>query len=313
MQISMPRYLIYALLLFSLSRCGSADSKQASSETKSAVETPSGDKQLNINILWDLSDRIDNKKNPSSPPHYERDIEIIRSLTEIFKRDMQKRGAYKAKSKIRVFFTPPPANDKINSIAKNLSYDLSAYTGEQANKNKKEVYDSITPKFANNANQIYQLTLQDNKSNQWDGADIWRFFKNNVKDYCIDKSKVYRNILVIITDGYIYHKDSREKQGNRSAYVLPETLKPFRNNMHWKQLFDKGDYGLISTRKDLQDLEVLALEITPSNDHKNDEDILKEYLGKWFTDMGIGADHFACYNTDLPEYTRKKIEEFMIR
>jgi hypothetical protein len=307
----MKRNFIYILLLFSISRCGSTDPKELNSDTKSAVAIPSGDRQLNINILWDLSDRIDNRKNPSSPPHYERDIEIIRVLTDIFKKDMQKRGAYKAKSKIRVFFTPPPANDTINNIAKNLSYDLSLYTGEQANKKKKEVYDTITSRFTSNASHIYQLTMADNKSNKWEGADIWRFFKNNVKDYCIEKSLIYRNILVIITDGYIYHKDSKEKQANRSAFVLPETLKPFRNNKDWKQLFHKGDYGLISTRNDLQDLEVLVLEITPSSDHKDDEDILKEYLGKWFKDMGIVAGHFACYNTDLPDYTRKKIEGFV--
>lgn len=308
------------LLLIFLSSCGSADNTNKgegnaidSNYTNQSISNlkPS-EKQLNVNILWDLSDRIDNSVSPASPPHFERDIEIIKSISEAFKNDMQKKGAYKSKSKIRVFFTPPPSDAAINTIAHNLSYDLSSFTGDGANKKKKEAYDSITKKFSNNALQIYNLTLQNNKGKkQWDGSDIWRFFKNDVKDYCIEPNNNYRNILIILTDGYIYHKDSRDKRGNRSAYILPETLKSFRNNPDWRSSFDKGDYGLITTRNDLQDLEVLVLEITPSKEYKNDEDFIKAYLGKWFEEMGIYKANYACHNSDLPDYIGKKIEQFL--
>ncbi|HEX7845234.1 MAG TPA: hypothetical protein VF476_05480 [Chitinophagaceae bacterium] len=292
----------------------SSEEKEAMSEKGDAIPVSNTSRQLNINILWDLSDRIDPVTNPASPQHHERDIEIIKTITSFFKKDMEKRGAYKAKGRIKVFFTPPPENARINTIAANLTCDLSSYMGDGANKKKKEMYDSIESRFSRSANEIYQLTVANNKNKkQWDGSDIWRFFKNDVKDYCIDPSGNYRNILVILTDGYIFHKDSREKQGNRTAYILPEILKPFRNNSGWQNTFLKGDYGLISTRKDLQNLEVLVLEITPSKEYKNDEDILKAYLGKWFEEMGIPKSDYACYNTDLPEYTRKKIESFLNR
>lgn len=315
----MKNYLYFTFLTFLIISCGSADNskKENQSDTDTldsnqlVPDSKIGERQLNINILWDLSDRVDNSINPASPQHFERDIEIIRSITEVFKKDMQKRGAYKAKSKMRVFFTPAPADAAINTIAHNLSCDLSSYTGDGANKKKKDAYDSITQKFGDNALKIYALTIQNNKGKkQWDGSDIWRFFKNDVKDYCIDPSSNYRNVLVILTDGYIYHKDSKDRKGNRTAFVLPETLRPFRNNSDWKAAFDKGDYGLINTRADLQNLEVLVLEITPSKDNKNDEDVLKAYLGKWFKEMGISQTNYACYNSDLPEYTRKKIEQF---
>jgi hypothetical protein len=218
------------------------------------------------------------------------------------------------KGRVKVFFTPTPENSRINTIAGNLSCDLSSYTSNGANKKKKEAHDSIENRFSKSATEIYQLTVINNKGKkQWDGSDIWRFFKNDVKDYCIDPSGNYRNILVILTDGYIFHKDSKDRQGNRTTYILPEILKPFRNNPNWQNTFTKGDYGLISTRKDLQTLEILVLEITPSKEYKNDEDILKTYLGKWFEEMGIQKSNYACYNTDLPEYTRKKIESFLNR
>jgi len=297
--------------------CNSSDSstkenKKEIDDNPSLSPITSTSKQYNINILWDLSDRIDPTINPASPQHSERDIEIIKSVTGIFKKDMEKKGAYKAKSKMRIFFTPTPSDPAINTIARNLVFDLSAYTGDGANKKKKEVYDSILQRVSENTSKIYELTIQSNKTKkQWDGSDIWRFFKNDVKDYCIEPNNDYRNILIILTDGYIYHKDSRDKQGNKTAYILPEVLKPFRNNNNWKDVFSKGDYGLISTRSDLQNLEVLVLEISPSKEYKNDEDILKTYLGKWFEDMGISKENYASHNSDLPEYTRKKIEQFL--
>lgn len=302
---------------FFLNSCNSvSDTKEVkSSETEGEENSAitNIDKQLNINILWDLSDRIDPVANPASPQHYERDIEVIKTITSVFKKDMETRGAYKAKGKIKIFFTPTPENVRINSIAASLSCDLSVYIGEGANKKKKEMHDSIENKFSKNAADIYNLTIANSKGKkQWDGSDIWRFFKNDVKDYCIDASGNYRNVLVILTDGYIYHKDSRDKQGNRTAYILPEVLKTFRNNSNWQNIFTTGSYGLISTRKDLQNLEILVLEITPSKEYKNDEDIIKLYLGKWFEEMGVAKTNYSCYNSDLPAYTRKKIESFLI-
>jgi hypothetical protein len=302
---------LFCILSISLiTACGPGDKKAIENSTFSEIAVPvRKDLQLNINVLWDLSDRIDDKKNPSSPPHYQRDIEVIKTLTDLFKKDMQQKGAYKTKSKIRVFFSPPPSNNQINVIAKGLSYDLSSFSGDGANTKKKSVYDSISRQFEKNAYLIYQLAIA-GKVKEWDGSDIWRFFKNDVKDYCIEKRNGFRNILVIISDGYIYHKDSKDRAGNRTAYVLPETLKPFRNNNNWKQLFERENYGLIATRNDLKALEVLVLEITPSAGYKNDEDILKAYLTKWFLEMGVTQSNIACYNTDLPEYTRNKITEF---
>ena len=67
---------------------------------------------------------------------------------------------------------------------------------------------------------------------------------------------------------------------NKGFLYTIQLLRPLRANSQWLQLFDRRDYGLITTREDLQELEVLVLEIIPSAEYKNDEDILKEYLTK---------------------------------
>lgn len=309
------RLLIFLALFCS---CGSnpvaKEGGQESNDASNLSKANTGDRQLNINILWDLSDRIDTVSNPASPQYYERDIQAIQAFASFFKKDMEKRGAFKAKGRIRVFFNPVPTDSRINAIAADLSCDLSAFAGSGGNRKKKELHDSIESRFTRNALSIYQLAVSERRGKkQWDGSDVWRFFKNDVKEYCIEPSGNYRNILVILTDGYIYHRDSKDKQGKRTAYILPDVLKTLRNSADWKQVFVRDDYGLISTRKDLQDLEVLVLGINPSKGFKNDEDIIKAYLGKWFEEMQIPQSNYACYNTDLPEYSRSRIEAFLNR
>lgn len=264
---------------------------------------PSNEKQLNITFLLDLSDRIEPSKYPASPEHYQRDEAIVKDFVEIFKNDMNKKGGYKSKGKMRVIFSPQPQEQNINKIASELNIDLSTMKAAE----KKEVYNTLDDKFSGNLSKIYDLTLA---QKNYIGSDIWRVFKNDVKDYAITDDPNYRNILVIITDGYIYHKDSQTQQGNRTSYLTPVSINTngFRNK-DWKQKFEQGDYGFIASRKDLDNLEVLVLEINPEKNYLNDEDVIKAYLSKWFEEMGIKK--YEIYNSDLPVNTKTRIEKFL--
>ena len=173
---------------------------------------------------------------------------------------------------------------------------------------KKELYKTIQDDYAENLSAIYEKTL---KTKDYIGSDIWRFFKNDVKDLAIDNNPIYRNILVVITDGYIYHEDTKFKEGNRMSYILPQTAKSLGlTKSDWKEKIDKIDFGLIAPRKDLDNLEVLMLEINPSkNASPYEEDILSEVLSKWLSEMGVKK--FEIYKTDIPQTTKKRIENFM--
>ena len=282
---------------------GSPDSSVGSSQSGGKTNSLQS-QQLNITILCDLSDRIDVKKNPDKPEHYERDLAVVKEISNYFAKDMESKGAYAAKGKIKVIFSPKPQDPNINILAEKLVVDLSKMDPKQ----KKDVHDNISATFADNLGKIYSSALT---SNKWLGSDIWRFFKNDVKDYCVDDNPEYRNILVILTDGYIYHQDSKDKNGNRFAYILPELFDQFklRNNSNWREQMSNQDFGLIPTRSDLDNLEVLVLEVTPSPNNKNDEDIIKTVLSKWFEEMKV--KRFAIFNSDLPEYTKQRINDFM--
>jgi hypothetical protein len=301
--MKMTKTILFCILIISLFSCkNDTKSNETQNEQKQEIE-----KQLNITILLDLSDRIKPEKYPSNPEHSERDIEIVNYFTEYFKQDMEQRGVFKSNGKIKVVFSPRPDDREINSIASKLKIDLEGKNPKE----KKNAFTSISEDFKENLTKIYSKTIDTDK---YPGSDTWRFFKNDVKDYCVNESGNYRNILVIITDGYIYHVNSKKINKNRSQYLSPELIQKNREHLIGefnivKKRIKKYDFGYIAKRKDLEDLEILVLEINPTSKRIDDEDVIKEYLSKWFTEMNV--KYFDLYKTDLPEYTKSKIEKFI--
>ncbi len=303
--------ILLSIFLFNLGACKTdkkSENKPTQTQTTINVEkADSKDKQLNITFLLDLSDRIEPSKYPNTPEHWERDIAVVNEFVQIFKKDMEKRGGYKAKGKMKVLFSPAPKDVDINEIAEKLEINLEAMktTGK-----KKKVYDNLEQDFTENLKKIYTKTLETKK---YIGSDIWRFFKNDVKDLVIDTNPNYRNILVVITDGYLYHKNTKMKEKNRYSYLLPKQIKNTGlTNSKWKERIEKLDFGLIVPRKDLNNLEVLMLELNPSKKSSPyEEDVMKSVLSKWFTEMGV--QKFKIHKTALPNTTKTKIENFLVK
>lgn len=300
----MKRFL---LLLVSVSilfaNCGKKKNPPTEREIANAIVAEKG-KQLNITILLDLSDRIEPSKYPASPEHWQRDMAAVQEVVSVFKKEMVKKGNFDMQGKIRILFSPVPQDPEINQIAQTLNIDTNK---DMEAKGRKALYKSIDSTYTNGLKKIYETTLQTKK---YIGSDIWRFFKNDVRDLAEIKDPNYRNILVIITDGYLYHENTKLVEGNRYSYLVPELIsQKGLNNSNWEKKLEDTDFGLINPRpnKDLQNLEVLVLEVNPAK--KNyEEDILNKVLTKWFTEMGVS--NFKIYQTAIPETTKTKIVNF---
>lgn len=292
--------LLFSFFIFACNVKTNVSNESSASSTKTNV-----DKQLNISILLDLSDRVDTTEHPANPQHYVRDINVVKSIAEFFVTDMKRRGTFNSKGKIQVIFSPAPNDPNIDIFAQKLNVDCSSMTNPQ----KKNIYDNLSAIFSDNISKIYKQALADN---QWPGCDIWSFFKNDV-DMCMEKDG-YRNILVLITDGYIYHADTKIQENNKYSWILPELLKTYnlRGNPQWEAQLNKTKFGLIAERNDLANLEVLVLEVTPSsNQYKMDEDILKGIITNWLTEMGVIRK--AIFFSDLPVYTKRRITDFFTK
>lgn len=288
----MKKLLSLAILSIFLFNCTGSDSKE--------TEVEELNKSLNITILLDLSDRLIRDINPSQK---ERDIAIISELTNIFKNSMESQGAFLAKDKIRVILNPLPNDSNINTIVSDLSIDLEDLEPPQ----KKSIYDNIEDIFNENLDQIYQSTLD---TKNWNGSDIWRFFKNDVDDIAVIDDKSFTNILVILTDGYIYHKDSAKTEGNRTTYLTNSFLRrvDLYTKPDWKDFLTSNNYGLVNIDEDFSPLNVLFLEVNPMRSYLEDEDIIKWYLGEWLDNMNV--NNFRIYNTDVAPNTSRRIDNF---
>jgi hypothetical protein len=266
-------------------------------------------RQLNVSILLDLSDRIDKKLHPFQ---VQIDTENIQTIISLFKKQQNDIGVYGAKGKMKIFFYPPPSNTDIISIAKILNIDFNKVdsTSMQGVSEKIKLFQIFDTYFMNNVRKLYQYSSE---KDEYPGADIFAFFEDEVDEQCIENSNSYRNILVIITDGYLYWEhDLRNPCGNRYTYIERKTpqLTKFRKMKDWEANFDNEDYGFVDCKKDLSNLEVLVLGIDPSQ--PEDMEIIKKYWNKWFLNMKIRKENIKLVRTELPVKTNI-IEKFFAK
>ena len=171
-------------------------------------------------------------------------------------------------------------------LAKGLNVDLSKLSGAQ----KKEKLSLMKETFNTNLSQIYSLAIKDKK---FIGCDIWGFFTDKkVDNLCMAPG--HRNILVILTDGYLYHIDNKKQEGKAYSYINPQNLM-------------LPGTSLIVGRDGLNELEVLMLEVNPSQ--ISQLSTMEEIIETWLKGMGI--EHFMVAGTDLPSNTENYITNFL--
>lgn len=160
-------------------------------------------------------------------------------------------------------------------------------------KDKTIALNNMKDKFHKNLSVIYDKTIE---TNNWPGCDIWDFFSNkNVDVQCVRKG--FRNILIVLTDGYLFDENHKVQDGNAYSYVTPSTLKDPQSS-------------LIVKRDGLDNLEVHILEVNPID--INHRDHLFSILKTWLEGMGVKKDNITITSTDdLPTNTETVIESFL--
>ena len=256
--------IVTLLVIVSVSSCNSCtpDPKK--------VETP---QPLNISVYLDLSDRLIRDLTPNQTY---RDTAIINYLVDYFRSQTLGPTILKSENKMKVFFYPTPNDTEISTLAQGLSVDIGAKQGV----GKRQALDEMKGVFQTNLTQIYEKTLT--PPQKWLGCDIWDFFSSRkVDNLCVKNGA--RNIIVILTDGYLFYEPNKIKEGNEYSYILPQTL--------------AVDGTLIDRRKGElagKGLEVLMLETNPYQ--ANHRDKMFKVLENWFSSMGI--ERFVVAETD---------------
>lgn len=255
---------------------------------------------LNISFLLDLSDRIDPSKYPNpAMEYYERDASYINSVAEALRVHLNSKRIRQIDDRIQLFFEPEPSNPDINLISKELKFNFSRQN------TSKELLQNFDQTYQTQPKKIYELAIKDD---HYVGSDTWRFFKTKVDDYCIEEG--YRNILVVLTDGYIYHRDTKIKQENKTSYLTPEYIRSIKlNSNNWKGIYKKNNFGYIPLEKDLSNLEILVLGINPDTKNDFEEEIIRQYWSDWLE--GMNVKRYKIMNADLPSNIDEVIKDFI--
>lgn len=194
---------LFTLLCFSLNSC-SGKKKEKKAEPK----------PLNISIFLDLSDRLTRDMQPSQ---MSRDTAIVGYVVDYFKKQTLGPAILKSKNSIKVFFYPTPHSSDIATLSHELNINMENYNGKE----KRIKLEEMKGLFQRNLTQIYNKTLLEK---EWIGCDIWDFFSSKKIDaQCIKKDA--RNIMIILTDGYLYAENNKIEKGNSYSYIVPKTLK----------------------------------------------------------------------------------------
>lgn len=293
--------VLVVTLTFSCKEDTESNSIITNKETPQQVTVKKSTENLNISFLLDLSDRISPTKYPNSAmEYYQRDVAYIKSVSEAFNTHLKGKKVRQMNDKIQLYFDPEPRNPNINSISNGLKYVLNR---NNVTLNK---LNEIEESYNKKPQKIYDLAIADNK---YVGSDTWRFFKTKVQDYCIEDN--YRNILVILTDGYIYHEDTKIKEDNLTSYITPRFIRDAKlNNKNWESKITEKQYGFIPVAKDLSNLEILVLGLNPSKTNPYEEEILKKYWSDWFNNMKVGR--YQIKSTALPSNMDKIIKDFIL-
>ena len=284
------KIIIGIVTILAFASCGGTGSNKTEQPNEIASQS---DKPLNISIYLDLSDRL---KSGLTPSQKERDLAIVGHIVDYFRVQTVGPKILQSKNNIKVFFYPAPNSSEIATLAEELSIDITKYNGVE----RRVVLDgdatqgkpSLKESFNKNLSAIYDKTLVEN---QWPGCDIWDFFSSkNVDTQCIRDG--FRNILVILTDGYLFDEKHKVKDGNAYSYVTPTTLKDPKAS-------------LIVKRTGLENLEVRILEVNPTDINYRDQ--LKTVLENWLKGMGVKEENITVSQTDLPSNTQTVINSFL--
>ncbi|KFF15686.1 hypothetical protein [Flavobacterium hydatis] len=295
---NISKIIMISLLLLSFISCTQNSAKEKKEDSIKSGTT----ENYNISILIDLSDRISLKKNPNpTMEYYQRDLGYIKSISEAFTKHLKSKRIRQIDDKMQLFFNPEPSDSEINAISKNLRIAIDK------NNVSKDFLNSINSNYASQTSKIYASAIKDNN---YVGSDIWSFFDNKVKDQCIENG--YRNILILLTDGYMFYDGTTIREENLTTYITPELIRQNGlNTKDWQNKLEEQNFGFIKIDNDLSNLEVLVLGINPKKNAPYEEKVIKAYWSKWLTEMKI--KHFEIKNADLPSNMDKIIKDFILK
>jgi len=275
--------------------------QQAVKEAKNEIPPPPKDNYI---ILLDLSDRIlaNNQQQVS------KDLTVIKNLYGLFKSNLNKKDPshlyYALNDKLKILIAPQKTTPgKLYEQSGLLRVDLSSEIPEKKSKlvqESEKTFNSILP-------DVYKQALVSKHTSGYTGADIWKYFNEDLSD---DLEKDAQNTLFILTDGYMdFEKTEDRPTLNKRYSSCAQIINNLKSFPDWNVRFDKEDYGLMPVARKFPHLKVVLLQINPNQEWPGEYPLLTRIWSKWFKEMNI--DTFSYIKNDNIGEVRESMEKFM--
>ncbi len=261
--------------------------------------------QFNINILLDLSNRISPELHSEQA---ERDMKVINLLLDYFEQEVKRKLYIMSKDRISVHVAYQQQNKQsFSQYADKLHLNIEKI----GIKDRRQNLPTLKSDFSKSVTDLYNSATQ---NNDFQGADIWSFFNQDLNNHILNSTDAdsVRNVLVVLTDGYIVVNGSNPQNcvENLCPYMTGmENIRKAKAN--WQNLFGNNKYGVLPIKKEeFRNLELLVLEINPiKNDFVYEYDMVKQYWENWLEAMNIKKYKIAK-TEDASENTKNIIGSF---
>lgn len=326
---------LWALIIYiPLSSCLGGKTEPRDENTESSGYKNYSITHFNITVAPDLSNRLNQKLYPKLVSD-EAILDII--LKNIYPTILNHQRSENQKDKFSVSFINNLLIAQYNITSDNLNIDFETFDTQRKridyikNRLKTRTFSKDTSAFKNELKKMYAAALD-----RPHGADIFTYLNSRVDDtqialtdepYTTFKNKSYankyRNILILITDGYIeagiYGQDACTNE-KVCYYLSKNRIDKFRidflksGEADIETFFQKNDYGIMPLKNDhLKNVEILVLEmydrsLTKDGNatvHPTDGEIMKLFWSDWLTKANV--KRFKLVDIASSEYEMEKV------
>lgn len=296
----MARYLII-IMFCACAFAGCNEIEEAVKDAKKNGSTPPKDNYI---MLLDLSDRILYNNQQQVP----KDIQVIQSIYAAFKSKLNAKDPtrlyFTVNDKLKVMVAPQrTTSSEVYDMAGNLRVSLASAQPEQ----KAKLLEEAEKNFTTILPRMYRKAVISNNSTDYAGADIWKYFNEDLQD---DLEKDAQNTLFIITDGYMDFESQQGRMSRNNRYTsCTKIITNLKKAPDWNSRFKEGDYGLLPVNKRFPNLKVIVLELNPKDDWTGEYNLLTTIWSKWFNEMGIKS--YAFIKDDNINEINESIEKLL--
>jgi len=255
--------------------------------------------RLNVTVAVDLSNRIDPDSRPNQAV---RDKAVVNAMLDVFHQTVKRKLFIASNDRLSVELIPQKGNPRAFGYLDRLSINMASVPVDQ----RRQSLDPLTADFRAYLDTLY---AEATRIERYWGADLHRYFEQLRVDTAASSGAAVRNVLIVLTDGYVIAEDNMYRENCRTNYLNADVLDQFREQPGWEEEFETRDCGLIPARRDLGNLEVLVIGLRPRS-HFNEGAILRRYWRKWMREMNVQrfAIHPSCTS---PDDCRRLVRGFM--